>query len=319
MTPTFGLHGVHAHTTLIQSLPGEAPGITGVNSAQRYRLERMLRASGFTVPDRRLIVPANLPRGADLALLVELLVTSEQITPPPPEIAFFGGVTVTGELFSVRGAVAAAAALTAGFLLTAPESADRIERAVPGRARALAHLRDLRGVPVYTRPCSGVVRALSPWVPTPPILVDTHPGVSALQTLMDPLGDSDPLLWQVQDALFLSDLPIRPRVCQVFPGDLEDRYLLLQAIANAYRGVLVLQDVDRIPLERLRHVIQLCLPGWFSEHDPQADTTARWPAFTQVVGVPTHPTPAPLLSPEIRALFPGRLPAPSEAPHATHA
>lgn len=166
IVPTFALNGPVAHPSaascaLLRRLPAVVvvglPGVTARETTERLRAS--LTSCGWEWPRQRveLVVEraGDASTAMDLPLAVTLLVESGQLAPAPlAGLAFYGELSLSGEVRGVRGTVAAAqAAAAAGqVLVTGPgPGADLASRlGLPVAVlRSLGELRE--GAPVrYT-------------------------------------------------------------------------------------------------------------------------------------------------------------------------
>jgi len=179
MIATYVLDGPTAHPaaascSLLRRLPVMA--ITGLSAASARetatRVHEAVVSSGYDWPRQRVelvlsqgVAPLVASTGVDLALALAALVASEQLEAARLDgLAFWGELSLSGEVRTVRGTLAAARAAQAqGLLLvTSPEGAARAARAgLPAASLPfLAAVRDAQWVPVAPMPEAWPERAL---------------------------------------------------------------------------------------------------------------------------------------------------------------
>lgn len=167
-------HPASASCTLLRRLP--LTTIIGLSAASARetaaRVREAVVASGYDWPRQRVelvlsqgVAPLVASTGVDLALALAALVASGQVEAERLDgLAFWGELSMAGEVRTVRGTLAAARAAQAqGLLLvTSPEGAARAARAgLPAASLPfLAAVRDAQWVPVAPMPEAWPERAL---------------------------------------------------------------------------------------------------------------------------------------------------------------
>jgi len=124
----FGINGyeVKVECYLAQGLPSfDIVGLPDTSVREsRERVRAALKNCGYTFPMKRIIVnlaPADTKKEGpiyDLPILLGLLAASGQISLPPENTAFFGELSLSGELRPAVGALPMAAALKAAGIST---------------------------------------------------------------------------------------------------------------------------------------------------------------------------------------------------------
>ncbi len=115
---SMGVHGIRGYgvtvecfvTTGMSHFDIVGLGDTAVKEAG-YRVRAAIKACGFSFPLGRVIInlaPADTKKGGtlyDLPILLGILAATEAIEAPPPDAAFFGELSLSGQVQPVSGAL----------------------------------------------------------------------------------------------------------------------------------------------------------------------------------------------------------------------
>lgn len=115
---SFGVHGIRGYSVTVECFVSSGLanfdivglGDTAVKEA-RERVRAAIKTCGYSFPSGRITVnlaPADTKKGGtvyDLPILLGILAATESIAPPPDDAAFFGELSLSGEVHGVAGAL----------------------------------------------------------------------------------------------------------------------------------------------------------------------------------------------------------------------
>lgn len=157
---TFAIHGISAIKVEVQvHLSGKSPQImfiglpdAAIKEAQ-YRIKIGLRNTGYSLPDRRIIIhlaPANIKKQGsqyDLPMTIGILTATKEIDPELiNKVAFVGEIGLDGSILPVSGIIAMVeAAFRLGFTKMILPRANALEAACCEKVKIypVSHLRDV--------------------------------------------------------------------------------------------------------------------------------------------------------------------------------